>query len=200
MTESEMDTYRQVLIEQDKAMHDWQTSRFAGIDETEPSIDQKINANAKRHQAKLGAERRGTRVGYDSPEARAIRKGQHDARSGKLTPEFLMVDPQSYIMALSSEACRYQRVGSAEDLLGKDFRSFDNDPVVADASNELTEGVAITPVNPLPFPLMMPVTFRSFAMVTAPEDPSMVILSKLLVLKIIGFAPRFCNTTLKSSN
>lgn len=101
MTNSEMDAYRQALIEQEKADIDWHNSRFAGVDEYQPlnsNLDRKINSRINGHHEKSGATRKGSGAGYNSPEAKAKRKGQHDINSGRLTPEAiaLMPTPEVY--------------------------------------------------------------------------------------------------------
>lgn len=93
MTNAEMESYRQALMQQEQSIHDWQSSRFAGVDESEPNPDQKINARVNGHHVKPGAERKGSGRGYNSPEAKAKRKGIHDVHSGRLTPEAIAVMP-----------------------------------------------------------------------------------------------------------
>ena len=101
MTNAEMEAYRQALIEQETNQVGWQTSRFGEAYEPEFNtnnhfsldINSRINAKESAYYKKPGAARRGSRVGYDSPESRAKRKGIHDVHSGRLTPESTAVMP-----------------------------------------------------------------------------------------------------------
>ena len=108
MTNAEMQAYRQVLIEQEKSQFGWQTSRFGETYEPELTesnfkndINSKINAKANEEYKKAGAARKGSRVGYDSLEAKAKRKGIHDVHSGRLTVESIAVmpTPELYVNA-----------------------------------------------------------------------------------------------------
>ena len=63
------------------------------IDQQPRDINAVINERAMAQMTRTGAARKGDRTGWDSPEARATRKGWHDVRSGRMTPEAFAVAP-----------------------------------------------------------------------------------------------------------
>jgi len=76
----------------------------------------RINRKSDRVYLKPKAARRGTNSGWHSKEARARRKGHHDARSGRLTPEVTLYFPT---LEVASNACLDQWTIPDEEKMAK---------------------------------------------------------------------------------
>lgn len=60
---------------------------FGKPSEADIAFHARINDRGDQQPSRLAAARRGSRVGWDSPEARRMRTAQHDLNSGRMTTD-----------------------------------------------------------------------------------------------------------------